>query len=166
MERWNQTENWEEHLVCKQCFRVQIGHGKSGKSWNFIFSFSGMESPGKRLQALRSPRNLLNPEFTLWEMYVDCKNWFWEWKGFRWNSWKNHSESRKSTWKFVSENGCEPCVWTITCIKLNTMTRGTCRGKVWTQVEWPTNWHSSPYHEATRSIATDPGWNTCLFRLT
>ena len=120
-----------------------------------------MDSPGKRLQVLKSLRDLLNPEFTLWEMYVDCKNWFWEWEGFRWNSWKNHSESWKSIRKFVSENGFEPCVWTITCIKLNTMTSGTCRGKVWTQVEWPTNWHSCPYHEATRNIATNPGWNPC-----
>ena len=39
-------------------YRVRMGPGNTGKSWNFIWHFPGLESPGKMPLVLESSGNL------------------------------------------------------------------------------------------------------------
>ena len=64
--------------------RVRTGPGKPGKSWNLLWHFPGLESPGKGLLVLESAGNLLNLS-KKYEMYGrqqgELKLRSWELKG-------------------------------------------------------------------------------------
>ena len=66
---------------------------------NFFRHFPGLSSPGKRLQFLECPKNLLNSSNKVFRIYA-CNIFrplgefglkFWDWKGLRWNLkyWKS-----------------------------------------------------------------------------
>ena len=95
-----------------------VGVLENLKSRRILFwHLPGLESPGKRLQILESPRDLLNSSNKDIRIYV-LRNvrrpegeWIlqsWEWKGLRWNllSWKNQSESWRSPRKVL-----DICYW-------------------------------------------------------
>lgn len=95
-----------------------VGVLENLKSRRILFwHLPGLESPGKILQILESPRDLLNSSNKDIRIYV-LRNvrrpegeWIlqsWEWKGLRWNllSWKNHSESWRSPRKVL-----DICYW-------------------------------------------------------
>ena len=95
-----------------------VGVLENLKSRRILFwHLPGLEIPGKRLQILESPRDLLNSSNKDIRIYV-LRNarrpegeWIlqsWEWKGLRWNllSWKNQSESWRSPRKVL-----DICYW-------------------------------------------------------
>ena len=95
-----------------------VGVLENLKSRRILFwHLPGLESPGKILQILESPRDLLNSSNKDIRIYV-LRNarrpegeWIlqsWEWKGLRWNllSWKNQSESWRSPRKVL-----DICCW-------------------------------------------------------
>ena len=89
-----------------------MGHGNPGKSWNLFWHFPGLESPGKLIQVLESPGNLLTLviKFSLKTIFCRIIFGFLFCEGLllqlpcTWEPWKNAFES----WKIVSEKGYEP----------------------------------------------------------
>ena len=93
-----------------------LGLYRSWKTWKvleiFFRHFPGLSSPGKRLQFLECPKNLLNSSDKVFRIYA--YNVFrplgefglksWDWKGLRWNL-----KYWKSLWIF-SEEGYKPWV--------------------------------------------------------
>ena len=80
-----------------------LGLYRFWKTWKvlevFFWHFPGLSSPGKRLQFLECPKNLLNSSNKVFRIYAcnvfrplgefDLKSW--DWKGLRWNLkyWKS-----------------------------------------------------------------------------
>ena len=50
----------KKYLLDVVSSRARTGPGKPGKSWNFLWHFLGLESPGKRLLVLNSSGDLFN----------------------------------------------------------------------------------------------------------
>ena len=104
--------------------RARMGHGNPGKSWNFILAFSRIGRPGKLMQVLGSPGNLLTlckslvVKFSLHTIVCGIIFGFLIRKDLLfqllciWETWRYLPESWKKPGKVLeifSEKGYEPC---------------------------------------------------------